>query len=145
VSRVVVDANVLIGFRLRRDQFFEPATSIVRGIDDGELPDAIVTDFILAEVLNIVGERAGAEHGVKTLDALLESSGFEVTNTSRGDFVTGQALYREYDRLSFVDAITVAFMRRTGTEYVYSFDDDFDGVDGIKRLDTPNSPYGGST
>jgi predicted nucleic acid-binding protein len=32
-------------------------------------------------------------------------------------------------------------MRRTGIEYLYSFDDDFDRVEWITRLDTATDPY----
>jgi predicted nucleic acid-binding protein len=32
-------------------------------------------------------------------------------------------------------------MRRLGIEYVYSFDADFDAVDGITRLATKENPY----
>lgn len=39
------------------------------------------------------------------------------------------------------DAILVAYMRRTGSEYVYSFDDDSDAIDGITRLNTADNPY----
>ncbi len=35
----------------------------------------------------------------------------------------------------------VAYMRRTGLEYVYSFDDDFARFDGITRLATPTDPF----
>jgi predicted nucleic acid-binding protein len=32
-------------------------------------------------------------------------------------------------------------MDRADVEYLYSFDDDFDGVDSLTRLDTPHDPY----
>ena len=35
----------------------------------------------------------------------------------------------------------VAFMRGADIEYIYSFDDDFDGVEGIERLNAPVNPY----
>jgi hypothetical protein len=32
-------------------------------------------------------------------------------------------------------------MRRTGIEYLYSFDDDFDALGWITRLDTADNPF----
>ncbi|MGN8213993.1 PIN domain-containing protein [Halococcus salifodinae] len=49
-----------------------------------------------------------------------------------------KALFRTRERLSFVDVLIVAAARTAGIEYVYSFDDDFDGV---TRLDMPANPY----
>lgn len=141
MSDVVVDSNVVIGHRLGRDQFHERASAIVRGIDLGELPSAVLTNYCLGETLNIVGERVGHGAGVDTLDALVESRGVEIVQTTQGDFSTGQAIYRPQPKLTFVDAITVAYMRREGLEYVYSFDDGFDSVDGIVRLETPDDPF----
>ena len=31
-------------------------------------------------------------------------------------------------------------MERTGIEYLYSFDDDFDGIESISRLETAENP-----
>jgi predicted nucleic acid-binding protein len=32
-------------------------------------------------------------------------------------------------------------MERTGIEYLYSFDDDFEGIEGISRLETAENPF----
>ena len=32
-------------------------------------------------------------------------------------------------------------MQREGIKYLYSFDDDFDAIDGVSRLETPNNPF----
>jgi predicted nucleic acid-binding protein len=32
-------------------------------------------------------------------------------------------------------------MDREGVEYLYSFDDDFDALDGVTRLETPENPF----
>jgi predicted nucleic acid-binding protein len=138
---VVVDSNILIGQRLARDQYHERATEIVRAIDHGDLPTAYVTNYVLGEVLNVLGRRAGHDAAVATLDTLVESAGFEIVHLPKADFTSGQALYRQYPNLTFVDALTTAYMQREGIEYVYSFDDDFDAVEDVTRLDTPDNPF----
>ena len=43
-------------------------------------------------------------------------------------------LYRATGGLSFTDAYNAAYMRRRGIREVYSWDTDFDRVDGLHRL-----------
>jgi predicted nucleic acid-binding protein len=39
------------------------------------------------------------------------------------------------------DAVIVATMQRDEIEYLYSFDDGFDGVPELTRLTTPDNPF----
>lgn len=88
--------------------------------------------------------QARSSHGVaaETLDAIIESSGFEIQYTPKRDFDAARSVFRTHDGLSLTDATIVASMRRQDIEYVYSFDGGFDAVDGITRLDTPTDPFG---
>lgn len=141
MPRVVVDANVLIAARLSRDQNHNRGTVISNRIDQGELPTAYLLSDVLEEVLNYLQARSRHPVATETLDALIESSGFELVYTSKSDFDTGRSLFRRYESLSLTDAIIVAAMQRTGTEYLYSFDNGFDGVSGTTRLATADNPF----
>ena len=138
---VAVDANVLIAARLSRDQNHDRGTAIAQGIDQGDLPAAHLLSDVLEEVINYLQARARHAVATETLDALIESSGFELLYTSKSDFDTGRSLFRHYESLSLTDAIIVATMQRTDTEYLYSFDDGFDGVPDITRLTTADDPF----
>lgn len=74
------------------------------------------------------------------LDRLDESAGYELVTVPQKDFRRALDLFRSYDRLSLGDATTAAYMKRTGIEYLYSFDDGFDGIDWITRFDTATDP-----
>ena len=138
---VAVDANVLIAARLARDQNHDRGEAITTAIDQGQLPTGIVLSDVLEEVINYLQARGGHDIAADTLDALIESSGFELTQTSKADFEAGRSVFRRYDSLSLTDAIIVAAMQRAEIEYLYSFDDGFDSVDEITRLTTPDSPF----
>jgi len=138
---VAVDANVLIAARLARDQNHDRGEAITTAIDQGQLPTGIVLSDVLEEVINYLQARGGHDIAVDTLDALIESSGFELTQTSKADFEAGRSVFRRYDSLSLTDAIIVAAMQRAEIEYLYSFDDGFDEVAEITRLTTPDSPF----
>lgn len=136
----LVDANVLIAARLARDQNHDRATVLTDAFDTGELPTGVVTDGVLAEVMNYLTARATHTVAVETIDALVESNGFEVVFTPKRDFDTGRSVFRTFEELSLTDARIVATMRRLDAEYLYTFDDGFDAVDDITRLTTPEHP-----
>lgn len=141
MAEALVDANVVYGFRMARDQWHDPATRIVEAMDDGELPRGRVTNVTLPEVLNPIQKRAGHNPAVATMEFLERSSGFRFRYLSREDFARGRTLFRQSEGVEFSDATTIAHMRRTGVEYVYSFDDDFDRFDGVTRLATAANPF----
>lgn len=141
MAEVLVDSNVLIAARLRADQNHAAGTAITDGIDLGDLPNAIVLDDVLSEVLNYLHTRAGHDTAIETFDALLKAANFDFVRTTEADFDGGRGLFRRYEGLSFTDSVVCAHARRTDTGYLYSFDDDFDAVDGVTRLESATNPY----
>lgn len=141
MAATLLDSNVLIGARIAADQHHERGHAITTGIDGGALPTGRIPDEVLSEVLDYLHTRAGNEAAIETLDAIQASVDLEVDGTTKTDFDAGRSLFRRYEGLSFTDAVIVAYMRRTGIEYLYSFDDDFDAVDGITRLGTATNPF----
>lgn len=141
MARVVVDANVLIAARLSRDQNHDRGLAIAEGIDQGQLPTGYLLSDVLEEVSNYLVAKSTHATAVETLDAVFESSGFDLSYTPKTDFDAGRALFRQYATLSLTDAIIVAAMQRTDTQYLYSFDDGFDSVPEITRLTTAENPF----
>lgn len=141
MAAAAVDSNVIVGARLRRDQWHRDGTAIVRAIDAGDLPRGQVNYFGLAEVLTTIEKRAGDHPAVETLEFLTESRGFDLIHTTHADINRGLAIYRRERDIEAVDCFTVAHMQRVGLEYVYSFDDDFDRFGGITRLDSADNPF----
>jgi len=70
-----------------------------------------------------------------------DSAGSEIVQCAQKDFHRAVEISESHPRLSFGDATIAAYMERTGIEYLYSFDDDFDGIEGISRLETANNPF----
>lgn len=137
----LLDTNVLFASGSARDEYHGTAREIVQAVDHGTLPGGIVTNYVLAETLNLIRERLGPDTATGMLDRLIEGAHFDISHAPRTDFNAGQALFRRYDALSFVDATIAAYMQREGIEYLYSFDDGFDGVEGVMRLETASNPY----
>jgi predicted nucleic acid-binding protein len=133
-----VDSVVLIGAFYRNDQWHEQAAPIISKIDAGS-KQAFITDFILAEVLNFLHQKAGHAAAVETLLALEAAENIDLIRITDTQFAAGKAYFEKYSRLSLVDALTVACMKDLDISRIYSFDSDFDGIEGIIRLTSPSA------
>ena len=137
----VVDTGVLIGMADADDEHHDVAMEIVHGMDHGDLPTGRVTNYIALETLNWIHNRKRHAKAVETYERLHQSAGFEVLHAAKKDVPSAVELFQTYEGLSFGDATIAAYMEREDIEYLYSFDDDFDTLDGITRLETPDNPF----
>jgi predicted nucleic acid-binding protein len=141
MPQAVLDTSVLFAAAYRRDNKHTEGLPILRGIDDGTLPEGIIVEYVLAETLNGLVTHAGHESAVDFLDRLETHSRIHIERFDTQTVSTGKSLFRQYEPLSFVDACLVAYLQTNDLEYLYAFDDDFDMIDNIVRLDTPTNPY----
>jgi predicted nucleic acid-binding protein len=141
MPRALVDTTVLFAGAYRRDDAHEDGLSVLRGIDTAALPEAVVLEYVLAETLNGLTTHAGHEAATDFLDRIEENTRFHVESITADEFATAKALFRQYERFSFVDAAIVAYMQAEGLGYLYAFDDDFDAAADVYRLDSATNPY----
>lgn len=138
----VIDTNVLIDYKdTGAGTRHERAGRIVHAIDRGDLPAARVTNYVLLETLNWIHERQRHDIAVDLRERLSNSAGFELVHAPQKDFRRAVELFEEHDGLAFGDATIAAYMQREEIGHLYSFDDDFDAVSGITRLETASNPF----
>lgn len=139
---VVVDSNILIDYKdTSPDTRHKQAESIVYGIDRGDLPTARITNYVLLESLNWIHERQRHDIAVDLRNRLADSAGFELVHCAQKDFHRAVELFETHENFAFGDATITAYMERTGIEYIYSSDDDFDEIEDITRLETADNPF----
>lgn len=138
----VVDTGILIAMADADDHHHDSAMAIVGGMDRGELPTGHVTNYVLLETLNWIHARKRHQTAVDLHHRLSRSGGFEIHHAAQADFTAASELFETDDGLAFGDATIVAYMQREGIDYLYSFDDDFDAVDGVRRLEVAENPFG---
>ncbi|MFB6185695.1 MAG: type II toxin-antitoxin system VapC family toxin, partial [Halobacteriaceae archaeon] len=119
----------------------ERAETIIHAIDSGDLPTARITNYILLESLNWIHARQRHDIAVDLRKRLANSAGFELVHAAQKDFHRAVEVFESYENLAFGDATIVAYMERENSEYLYSFDKDFDEVESITRLETPDNPF----
>lgn len=136
-----VDTSVLVGLADSDDPRHATATDIVRGMDSGDLPTGHVTNYVVLETLNWIHSRRRHGTAVDLYTRLNESAGFEIRHAPQKDFSRAVELFETCEELSFGDATIAAYVERNGIDYLYSFDDDFDAVSDLARLDVPENPF----
>jgi hypothetical protein len=141
MARALVDTTVLFAAAYRRDGAHERALPVLQGVDAADLPEAVVLDYVLAETLNGLVAHAGHEAAVDFLERVEENARFHVDSLTADAFATAKAVFRQYERFSFVDACIVAYMQVEDLDYLYAFDDDFDAAEDVSRLGTAANPY----
>ncbi|WP_248897840.1 PIN domain-containing protein [Haloplanus halobius] len=141
MPRALVDTTGLFAAAYRPDSSHDAALPVLRGIDDGSLPEAVVLDYVLAETLNGLVTHASHDAAVDLLDRIEENARFHIDSLSADARTAGKALFRRHEPLSFVDACVIAYMQTEGLGYLYAFDDDFDIIEDVSRLDTATDPY----
>ena len=88
-----------------------------------------------------MNERNGPAKATHLLDSLEEGAHFQLPYGSKSTVGHGRGLLRQHSGLSYGDAMQVAFMLEEDIRYIYSFDDDFDSVDGIDRINRGENPF----
>lgn len=141
MQRALIDTSVLFAAGYRRDAAHQDGLAILRGMDDGNLPEAVVLDYVLAETLNGLTVKAGHENATDFLHRIDTNERFHVERLSADSLATAKSLFERHQALSFVDACIVALGRERETSYLYAFDDDFDHLAGVERLDTAVDPF----
>jgi len=135
-----LDANVFVYayYRPRRElglaerAMKEKAKAILRGIDGGG--ESVITTVVhLSEVSNILKHGMTPGDLAAFVQGLLMADNVVVEGVGRDLYLSATDLGRELE-LDPNDALAVEVMRLNGVEEIYTFDHDFDGVQGIIRL-----------
>jgi len=127
-----VDANVflytLIGSP-KRD--YETSKAILKRVEDGE--KAMTSLAVIQEVVDWLEYNGRKKEAGVFLTAVNSYAKMKKVSNRWRDFPRASA-EAEKEGVDFVDALTLAVMRREKVAEVYSNDKDFDRIAGIKRV-----------
>lgn len=137
---IFVDTTVWVGGADTHDDFHDSSRRVIEAIKTGKLPLALTTNFIIDEVVTILGKRRGfgARHARMVGESILASPRVFVAFVD--EFILKAALdgYPKYGgKLSFTDVVSLVTMRKYHIKEIFSHDSDFDGIKGIIRKETP--------
>ncbi|MCC6943206.1 MAG: PIN domain-containing protein [Thermomicrobiales bacterium] len=132
---VFIDTNVFVHFFTsdHPDKSARSQSFFYTLIDDGA--EATTSEAILAEVVWVLRSKAYRVPRAEIAEgviALLELPGI---NMPHADLYV--AAFRRFgnSRLDIADCFAIEHVLRSGTEVIMTFDDDFDGIEGIVRVE----------
>ena len=128
-----VDANIFLELLLEQKRADHCETFLTR-IKDGK-DEAVITDF-LVDAIALVLERHGKSSVelATFISSLSAYKGLRVYFLSLADRLFATRHMKEFG-LDFDDATTYQAIKRTNVNTVVSFDTDFDGIEGITRME----------
>ena len=135
-----LDANVFIyayykpkrKLTKREKKLKEEAKRIISDISEGR-EKAATTVVHLSEIVNILKHGMTPKELTDFILGLYFLDNLEIYGVSEAEYFAAAELAADL-KIDPNDALAIDFMRRNGIEEIYSFDKDFEGKDGIKRL-----------
>ena len=127
---ILVDSSFFIALADRQDQWHEEGKNLLPSIVGETM---VISDLILSESVTIIGRRSGGKAGERLYHYFIDNC--EIVFADEQILKRGMAVFLRYDgTLSVSDAVSVAVMDTKNINRIFSFDSDFDKVDGIVRL-----------
>jgi len=124
---IFVDTTIWVAAIDKKDELHNDGKATVNAIVANELPLAVVTDYVLDEVMTILKRRGvPVRQIVDSINAIIKSPRVEVVFIDDSLFVKGLIIFSKYEKLSFTDATTLAVMQKYKIKEIYSHDSDFD-------------------
>ncbi|MHA2017850.1 MAG: type II toxin-antitoxin system VapC family toxin [Promethearchaeota archaeon] len=102
---------------------------------DGQINNVYISDYVFDEVTTYIRKKINQEASILVAEAMLDSQNIEIIFMNEKIFNASYHIFKMYDRLSFTDSSIVVIMKNMGIQFLYSFDEGFDNIKEIKRLD----------
>lgn len=134
--RLWLDTSFLVGIVFKRDRYHEAASDVLRRIARTEWSGVYTSDYVVAELLNLLRGRFGRAEIEERALALLFGTGPSegilagLVRIQAGRFALAVDRYRKYrdQGLSFTDCTTLIAMEDEGVGQIATFDRGFDGL-----------------
>ncbi len=108
------------------------AKRILEAVNDGK-EKAVTTTVHLAEMVNILKRGTDPGNLADLVVQLLALDSLEVEGVGKEDYLAAAELGRDLNR-DTNDALAVLVMKNHRVGEIYSYDGDFDGLEGVQRL-----------
>jgi predicted nucleic acid-binding protein len=145
-ARVLVDSSVLVSLIDSHDKWHASSRALVQALGGLDI-ELLYPDCVVNETITVLARRCREQGRGSAFARLLDALECHVPNASI-TWVSKQTqmLYADVlgivrnsgGALNFHDALIAAYCGMAGIAYVASFDQDFDLLDPIRRLSTPD-------
>ncbi|MEE1117217.1 type II toxin-antitoxin system VapC family toxin [Methanosphaera sp.] len=126
---IFVDASYIIALIIEKDEFHEKALQLLPKIESHE---KVITMPMVVETINLIGSCNGGKVGYTVYRYIKDN--YTIINY---ETLLDESIYYflKYDgTLSLADSTAIQVMKSKKIHEIYSFDSDFDKVEGIIRI-----------
>lgn len=128
---VLVDSNFFIALINDKDQYHERAKELSNDIMKEE--NKIIPLLMVSEAITSIGKRKDGKISNKLYNVIIDN--FEVCYPEKKDIEESMKLVLKYGgSLSLADCLAIYLMKEKKITNIFSFDSDFDKVNGIVRI-----------
>ena len=126
MKKLFVDTGAFVARALVKDQFHPQAVVAWRRLEQrGEA--LVTTEHVFDESVTLLSRRASVSYASEWASVHLNSKCLSIAQTEEGDLEAAIRVLKKFadQKLSFTDAISMAFMKRNALKRAFAFDDDF--------------------
>ncbi len=129
---MIVDTVVWIALKYQRDKYHRQARKLFPELI--KTKKLFVSDYIIIETYAFLLRKVSSEVAIETLEMFKNSNQIQIINNDFSTFENTYQILKKYKSLSYTDANIVYLMRKNKINEVYSYNDGFDGINGITRV-----------
>ena len=126
---IFVDASYIIALIIEKDEFHEKALQLLPKIESHE---KVITMPMVVETINLIGSCNGGKVGYTVYRYIKDN--YTIINY---ETLLDESIYyflKYNGTLSLADSTAIQVMKSNKIHEIYSFDSDFDKVEGIIRI-----------
>ncbi len=123
---------VWIALKYQRDKYHRQARKLFPELI--KTKKLFVSDYIIIETYAFLLRKVSSEVAIETLEMFKNSNQIQIINNDFSTFENTYQILKKYKSLSYTDANIVYLMRKNKINEVYSYNDGFDGINGITRV-----------
>jgi predicted nucleic acid-binding protein len=134
-SKAIIDSNVFIASWHKRDQYNDASVAILKKLVSGEIHDVYITNYVVMEVVNFLMRKASFAVAKEAFGYLTKTDRIHVVYVDKLFSLSVAHVFSTYGVLTLTDCSLVVLAEREGIKTLYSFDEGFDRVKNVQRLE----------
>jgi predicted nucleic acid-binding protein len=134
MKKIFIDTNIFLRFLTKDDHSkYEKCKEIFRKAVEGEIVLATSAMVIAELIWTLISYYKVSKTDVIKKVSIIVST--ESLHLPEKNLIMDALVLYGRKNIDYIDAYNAAFMRRQGLSEIYSYDEDFDAIEGIQRME----------